>query len=216
MTSKNTMKAPTKKPTQTSLTASQNTLGTIHDGALLPRACRFEVWQILLSAAGQQRVVVDAQVSTRGRRPFQTVSVMIGDLLIYCLDLPATRAMATAWQVAAAYAPKTLPAALTPVRRAQHEAGIVLRAQGNPGTHKILGVPAEGHPWGIPAVRVTVGRLTVEAHDLAAVACWNQAWTQALDIATRLWDEPDAFAQAEARDRDLIARYGPTKKPPRP
>lgn len=179
-----------------------------------PNACRFEVRQILISASGEQRTVVDGQVTTRARSPYQTVSVMIGDLLIYCRDLVSVRAMATAWQVANGYAPQILPASLRPVRRNLNGAGIVLRIQGNPTTHNILGIPASGHPLGIPAVRVTVGPLTVDTHDLAAVTCWHRTWTEALEIATRLWPAPDAFDKAEARERELIARYGPSKRPP--
>ena len=180
-----------------------------------PSACRFEVRQILISAAGEQRAVVDAQVTTRARSPHQTVSVMIGDLLIYCRDLVSVQAMATAWQVAAEFAPQIVPTTARPLRRSLHGAGIVLRIQGNPQTHKVLGVPAAGHPLGIPAVRVTVGPLSVDAHDRTAVTCWHRTWTEALEISTRLWPEPDAFDEAEARERDLIARYGPSKKPPR-
>lgn len=180
-----------------------------------PDACRFEVRQILISAAGEQRAVVDGQVTTRTRRPHQTVSVMLGDLLIYCQDLISVRAMTTAWQVAAEFAPQIAPPTVQPLRHNQHGAGIVLRIQGNPQTHKVLGVPAAGHPLGIPAVRVSVGPLTVDAHDRAAVTCWYRTWTEALEIATRLWPQPDAFDLADARERELIARFGPSKKPPR-
>ena len=62
-----------------------------------------------------------------------------------------------------------MPAAVQPLRHNQHGAGIVLRIQGNPQTHKVLGVPAAGHSLGILAVRVSVGPLTVDAHDRAAV-----------------------------------------------
>ena len=179
------------------------------------QTCRFEVRQILIGAAGEQRAVVDGQVTTRARSPHQTISVMIGDLLVYCRDLASVRAMTAAWQVAAEFALQIVPVDVRPLRRNLHGAGIVLRVQGNPGTHKVLGIPAAGHPLGIPAVRVSVGPLTVDAHDRAAVTCWHRTWAEALEIATRLWPEPDAFDQAEARERDLIARYGASKKPPR-
>jgi hypothetical protein len=179
-----------------------------------PVGTRFEVSQIHAVIAGPQPSAVDAHITTRGDAQIRdVVTVMSGSLVIYCLDAAAVRAFARTW----ACTLETAEAARVLPERAGHEPGIpgrdrnhvgvILRVQGTPGCAYNV-IPAGASSTGLPHARVQVGRLVIEAHDLAAVRSTADGWAVALSTAERVWPDPDAFTAAESRARDLIARTG--------
>ena len=53
-----------------------------------------------------------------------------------------------------------------------------------------------------------VSGLTVYAHDHAALTSWQRTWQDAASMVRQIWPRPDAFDDAEALQRERIARTG--------
>ena len=69
-------------------------------------------------------------------------------------------------------------------------------------------IASAASPTGVPHARVSIDRLTVHAYDLASVQAWADGWATAENAADRIWPTPDAFDEAEHRERTRIARTG--------
>lgn len=172
----------------------------------------FEVSEISIAVAGTQTFALDAHITTRGTRRGRQVrdvlTVSLGSLLVYCHDRDSVQAFATAWRRVAeldTHLPATAPGTVATDR---HHVGIMLRVTGTPSRWSYNVIPAGADPHGIAHARVQIGRLTVHAHDRAAITSWHQAWDQALGTANRIWPAWDAVTAAEQRERSRIARTG--------
>jgi hypothetical protein len=179
---------------------------------------RFEITNITAEIAGEQAFSLDAHITTRGPVPSDVVTVALGGLLVYCHDAASVRAFARAWadvlQVATGHPalPHLAEFAAGPGWD-RHHTGIVLRVAGEPRTKPSTNVIASGaSPTGVPHARVSIDRLTVHAYDLTSIQAWADGWATAENAADRIWPTPDAFDEADNRERARIARSGrPTR-----
>ena len=168
---------------------------------------RFDVVQMLLAVSGPQPVTLDGHLTTVRGLSSQVLTVSVGSLLAYCHDPASVAAYAAAWQVAAEYAPRLLPAAgLFAPTEDRNRAALVLRLEGAPVRQQVNGIPAQATPTGLAHVRVALDRLVVHAYDVQAVRAWAEGWAQAKADADRLWPQPDAFDLAEQADQRRAAR----------
>lgn len=137
----------------------------------------------------------------------QVLTVSVGSLLAYCHDSASVVAYAAAWEVAADYATRLLPAAgrFEPTDD-RNRAALVLRLEGAPVRQQVNGIPAQATLTGLAHVRVALDRLVVHAYDLEAVRAWADGWAQAKADADRLWPQPDAFDLAEQADQRRAGR----------
>ncbi|HEX3829805.1 MAG TPA: hypothetical protein VHV82_21290 [Sporichthyaceae bacterium] len=185
-------------------------------GSTVQPPARFEVSSVTVRVAGPQPSTVDAHLVTRatGRHRWvePMLTITLSGLMVHCLDLAAVTAFADTWTTAAAGAERFLPC------RGGHgpgapgydrnQVGVLLRLAGRPDRLAWNFIPAGAAASGSAHVRATVAQLTVLAHDLDAVHAWAQTWEAARSTAASIWPEPDAFSEAEARDRNRIARAG--------
>ena len=183
--------------------------------AAKPPVHRFDVNLISIRTAGRQRHQVEGHVQTRNRSLVEFLTVMVGDLVVYCYDAASVQSFVTAWTSALHYARHLpLPEKVEQPEARWHRAGVILRVEGT-APHQVHGFPARISPTGRDAMRVRVGALQVYAHDLAALRSWDAAWQGALLAGRRIWPQPDAFDEAEQQSRRRMERYGvlPTAYP---
>lgn len=170
----------------------------------------FEITRVQVEIAGPQAYTLDGHISTRSGKPSEVISVSLGPMVVYIYDLAAARAFAAAWRLAQRFVPVGLPqSALNAGLRSESvEAGLLFQVAGAPETQRINGVAAGASPTGRPFVRVELGRLIVQAHDVESIVSAAAAWQAVEATATRMWPEVDAFVAAEYRERTRVARKG--------
>ena len=174
---------------------------------------RFDVSQVQVDVAGSQKFVLDAHITTRTGKPSEVISASLTGLSIYLYDLAAVRAFASAWNMAQRFVPVGMPERARPIMEStQSHVGLLLHVSGAPTPRRINGVAVGASPTGKPFVRVEVGLLTVLAHDLTSIRTAAASWAEVERMALRVWPEPDAFDQAEARERATVARTGANAK----
>ena len=174
---------------------------------------RFDVSQIQVDVAGTQKFVLDAHITTRTGKPSEVITASLPGLAIYLYDLAAVRAFASAWNMAQRFVPVGMPQMARPVLEStETSVGLLLHVAGTPDRRRINGVAAGASPAGKPFVRVEVGLLTVHARDLTSIRTAAASWADVERMAVQMWPDADAFDQAEAEERKLIARTGQNGK----
>ena len=181
---------------------------------------RLEVTNITTDIAGEQPFTLDAHLSTssdRRHRPADVVTLALGGLLFYCYDRASIRAFATVWTdvcelaTASRALPELADFAVGPGWD-RHHASVILRVLGSPARTSSNVIPSGASPTGIPHAAVTLDRFTVHAYDLLSMRSWADGWASADATADRIWPTPDAFDEAENRERRRIARTGKPSK----